>query len=252
MACKPTTYAVSIDSLASDYGATFFRDAFARYIVGCRNPGFNRSRVERESLNVNIPFISVSVYHRVKFVNAGDNEIVDTIHVEPRKKNARGQDYPGRFDTVLVRVGDSTGRGKLIHGTEYTACTLFLLLTHQAIAFRVAQVRVVFAINKTSQLHLFQGQAAPPDHLAYIEWFTPFRAEPELNSRMYKVAHSLNGTARLASVIPVHAIEQSIHLTPLPGCSIPREWCSNSVLEHCPRFLVNSFTDRRTYLLTSN
>src|ERR1700760_725561 len=116
-------------------------------------------------------------------------------------------------------------------------------------AFRVAQVRVVFSISKTSQRHLFEDQPGPPEHLAYVEWFTPFRAEPDSNSKMYKVAHSLNGTSRLASVIPVSAIGQSIHLIPLPGCSIPREWSSNTILDHCHNFLVNSFTDRRTYIL---
>jgi hypothetical protein len=94
MARNPTVCAVTIDELASNYGATFFRDAFARYVVGWLNPGFNRSRVKRESLNLNIPFVNVSTYHRVKFVNAGDNEIVDALHVQPRKRPARGRESP--------------------------------------------------------------------------------------------------------------------------------------------------------------
>jgi len=78
----------------------------------------------------------------------------------------------------------------------------------------------------------------------------PFQSEPEMNSKMYKVTHSLHGASCLASIIPVSAIEQSIHLLPLPGISIPREWSSNTVIEHCNNFLANSFTDQRTYLLT--
>jgi hypothetical protein len=120
-----------------------------------------------------------------------------------------------------------------------------------ATAFRIAQLRAVFSINKASQRHLFHDQPSPPEHLAYVEWFTPFRAEPEMSSKMYKVARSVRDTSRLASIIPVHAIEQSIHLIPLPGCHIPREWSCNTVLEHCNTFLVNPFTDRRTYLMFS-
>jgi hypothetical protein len=121
MARQPTTFAVSIDALASDYGATYFRDAFARYVVGWKNPEFNRSRIERESLNINIPFVNVSVYHRIKFVDAGEDNIVDTIHVQPPRKTACGRDHPGRFDTALVRVDGTAGRGRRpIQGTENT------------------------------------------------------------------------------------------------------------------------------------
>jgi hypothetical protein len=120
----PTKSGVSIDVLVSDYGATYFRDAFARYVVGWKNPEFNRSRVERESLNVNIPFVNVSVYHRIKFVNTSNNLIVDALHVQP------GQECPGRFDTALVRLGDSAGRsggiqGKAKSGYSFRLLTIF-------------------------------------------------------------------------------------------------------------------------------
>jgi hypothetical protein len=68
---------------------------------------------------------------------------------------------------------------------------------------------------------------------------------------MYKVSRALQGTSRLASIIPVSCIEQSLHLIPLPGSPIPHEWSSSNILDHCQNFLVNSFTDRRTYLLFS-
>jgi hypothetical protein len=118
MARYPTTCGVSIDTLALDYGATYFRDAFTRYVAGWQNPDFNRSQIERESLNINIPFVNVSVYNCIKFVNAGDDKIVDALHVQPRRKTGCGQYYPGRFDTVLVRTGDSAGRGRRMQGAE--------------------------------------------------------------------------------------------------------------------------------------
>jgi hypothetical protein len=60
---------------------------------------------------------------------------------------------------------------------------------------------------------------------------------------MYKVSRALQGTSRLASIIPVSRIEQSLHLIPLPGSYILREWHSSTILEHCQTFLVNSFTN---------
>ena len=79
----------------------------------------------------------------------------------------------------------------------------------------------------------------------------PFRAEPEQNSKMYKVTCALQGTAQLASIVPVSRIDQSLHLIPLAGSSVPHEWRSSTVLDHCQTFLVNSFSNCRTYLLCS-
>jgi hypothetical protein len=250
MTRHPSMRGVSIESLVSDYGATYFRDAFARYIVGYRSPNLNRAQIERESLNINIPFVGVSVYNHIKFTNAGEHEIVDALHVLPRRKTAHRQEIPARFDIALVRVNDSGNR--TIHGMWLLQHTATIADCFRITAFRVAQVRVVFGVSKPSWRHLFRDdEPCPPEHLAYVEWFTPFRAEPERNSRMYKVSRALQGTSRLASIIPVSRIEQSLHLIPLPGNHIPREWSSSTVLELCQTFLVNSFTNRRTYLLTS-
>src|SRR6266478_115764 len=123
-------------------------------------------------------------------------------------------------------------------------CPPDCLLCSHATAFRVAQVRLVFSISKVSRQLLFRDHPSPPEHLAYVEWFTPFRARPETNSKLYKVSRSFYSGSRVASIVPVIAIEQSIHLIPLAGCAIPREWNSHSVIEHCAHFLVNSFTDR--------
>jgi hypothetical protein len=115
MTRRPTVLAVSIESLISDYGASFFRDAFARYAVSRQNPHLNRTQIERESLNINIPFVNVSVYHRIKFTNTGEDEIVDSLHVQPRRLGARQQEIPGRFDIALIRINES---GDTIHGMK--------------------------------------------------------------------------------------------------------------------------------------
>jgi hypothetical protein len=250
MTRHPTKLGVSIETLTSDYGATFFRDALARYAVGWRSPHLNRLQIERESLNINIPFVNVSVYHRIKFINAGEDEILDSLHVQPRRKAASQQEIPGRFDVALIRVGDSGN--KTIHCMKLTVLSVLYPYHFHSTAFRAAQIRVVFSIKKSSwRLILCDDVPSPPEHLAYVEWFTPFCAQPERNSKMYKVTRALQGASRLASIIPVSQIDQSLHLIPLAGSTFPREWRSNTILEHCHTFLVNSFANRRTYLLCS-
>ncbi|KAM6491269.1 hypothetical protein JOM56_013508 [Amanita muscaria] len=226
----PSANGVAISSLVSQYGATFFRDAFARFIAGWRNPNLSRAQLERESMDINIPFTAVSVYHHLKFTNAGHSETVDSLHVYPAKHQKNGKLDDSRFDTALVRTGSVEEIG--IH------------------AYRVAQVRVLFNISQAARKYLECGQLLPP-YFAYVEWFTCFRQDPELNTGMFKVSRSFIGTSRLSEIIPISHISQSVHLFPIHGPVIPREWSSSTVLENCNTFFVNPFTDRRTYLLFS-
>ncbi|KAM6489611.1 hypothetical protein JOM56_014933 [Amanita muscaria] len=225
----PTVQAVSIDDVVSKYGATFFYDAFARFVVLCRNPEITRTRLESEALDVHIPFRSVAVYHRIRFKDCQEGAVSDAIHVQPPYNNKKGQSVPGRFDTALVQCGLENLSG--IH------------------AYRVAQVRVVFSIGPAAIKLLFRNCETPPRHLAYVEWFTPFRARPDPNSKLYNIERSRQGNARIASIIPVTDIAQSVHLSPvLSGRSMPREWDSNNILDNCRRFAVNVFSDTQTYL----
>lgn len=88
-----------------------------------------------------------------------------------------------------------------------------------------------------------------PEVLAYVEWFSLFRAGPEANNGLYKVTRSTQGNTRLASIVPISNIVQSIHLIPLVGRAIPPDWNSSTILDECSTFLVNSFSDIRTYCL---
>ncbi|KAM6490342.1 hypothetical protein JOM56_014319 [Amanita muscaria] len=192
----PSANGVAISSLVSQYGATFFRDAFARFIAGWRNPNLSRAQLE----------LSVKT--------------VDSLHVYPAKHQKNGKIDDSRFDTALMT------------------------------AYRVAQVRVLFNISQAARKYLECGRLLPP-YFAYVEWFTCFRQDPELNTGMFKVSRSFIGTSRLSEIIPISHISQSVHLFPIHGPVIPREWSSSTVLENCNTFFVNPFTDRRTYLLFS-
>ena len=67
---------------------------------------------------------------------------------------------------------------------------------------------------------------------------------------IYKVSLSLQNNARIASIIPMTDILQSIHFSPLPGTNIPREWTNCTVLEECSKFLINAFTDTHLSIIS--
>jgi hypothetical protein len=119
------------------------------------------------------------------------------------------------------------------------------------LAYQIAQVRVVFTIAATAAGLLF-GSTPPSEHLAYVEWFTPFRPNPDPIHGMYKVSRAYTGNSRYASIILVSRISQSIHLTPLIGDVIPRDLSSEMVLERCDNFLVNPFNVLESYVFLNN
>ena len=115
----PTIQSVSITDVISNYGAQFFYGAFARFVVLWRNGPMTRAHLEQQILDVHIPFINISVYHHIWYKDRNtDLSSVDSIHIQPHRKNKKGQMLQGRFDTGLVRSGEvnSTGiQGTLVH-----------------------------------------------------------------------------------------------------------------------------------------
>jgi hypothetical protein len=247
MTRHPSAYAVSIDSLITNYGATYFRDALARFVVQWRNPTLPPPAVERESVHVRIPFVNVSTYHRIKYTEEGKAIIVDSIHVQPKRNDKHGRPIPGRFDTVLVHIGSEGEAG--IHGM-YPVFIVQHTIDGRPQVHRVGQVRAVFSIADSAAQQLF-GTSQPPKHLAYIEWFTPFRPCQESHIGMYKISRSLQGNARMASIVIASRVRQSIHLFPCVGPSISRTANSSNIIDNYDSFLVNPYTDSLTFLFFS-
>ncbi|KAJ7724958.1 hypothetical protein DFH07DRAFT_871823 [Mycena maculata] len=228
-----TLKSIRMPRLVTDYGATFFHDALARFVVHLNHPELSHSQVEAKSQDLAFSFNTIPVYHRIKFTTEDpytargpEDTVVDSIHVQPTKSLKNGEILPPRFDTALVN--DGTGQ---ITGTA---------------GYRVAQIRVIFSLKPRHIRTLFSRGVTPPEHLAYIEWFSPF-TEPEPDHLMYKVNRSLKNGDRLASIIPVANIRRSVHLLPKFGPVAPADWKSSNVLDKCTHFFVNSMTDRHIY-----
>ncbi|KAJ7864581.1 hypothetical protein B0H14DRAFT_3084418 [Mycena olivaceomarginata] len=227
MAKHPTHKSVKFNTLETEYGATFFRDALSRYIVGLTDPELTTAQIERESNSFDVPFNAVPVFQRIKFTAADpyakegpSDSIVDSVHVQPSKMAKNGDEIPARFDTVLVNTGNG---------------------------YRIAQVRVIFSLPDRLARLIFPPNIIPPKHLAYVEWFSSFKPQPEQHHLMYRISRAIKDGDRFASIIPVDNIRRSIHLFPKFGAVAPVEWKSHNVLDRCPVFFANPWTDRHMY-----
>jgi hypothetical protein len=260
LALHPSVNRVSYDDLAEKYRAIDFQDALADFIAACNPNAHSAASIRNRGAETLIPFRKVPVYHKVKFVanvsscDGSKPEIVDAVLARPEQTDSQGRVVPARFDTVLVNSSSHGERTNSLKGKRFLSISKFRLSMHQADC-RVAQVRVIFQIPSKAIEHIFQdaesdtGTLDPSKHLAYVEWFTPFSAQPDANHLMYRVSKSMRHGRYLTSIIPVEAFQRSVHLIPRFGHTTPRELSSFTVLEECSSFYVNPFSDRDFFLM---
>lgn len=108
---KWPTANISMDEIAEEYGATFFRDALARYVVESTNPNITHAQREHIASNVIFPFRKVPVFHKIKIVDSENASTVDSIHVQPARRDKYGKPVSSRFDTCVVKVGEAQDIG---------------------------------------------------------------------------------------------------------------------------------------------
>ncbi|KAK7031890.1 hypothetical protein R3P38DRAFT_3313820 [Favolaschia claudopus] len=229
----PSAYGVKLDVLTTKYGASFFREAFARFVVGFKDPRLSSAQIEAATEDFFLPFQSVSAYHKIKFWNEDPfgrpdtSDALDVVHVKPGYLNRQNRIVGGRFDTVLVNISDGQHFG--------------------VTGYRVGQVRVVFTLSDRVLDSIFtdKNMERPPRYLAYVEWFSKFPRTPDSNHGMYKISRPAD---RIASIIPVSDIRRTVQLFPQFGPVAPREWTSQNVLELCNKFYVNPWSDRHCYV----
>ncbi|KAI0690834.1 hypothetical protein BC835DRAFT_1280189 [Cytidiella melzeri] len=232
LAKHPSVMGVTVEHVVTKYGARFFREALARFITLTNKPGISRARLEEAIWNIHLPFRKVSVWHRIKFVQQDPLTLkfktADSIHAQPIRTDSRQKEVPGRFDTALVNEGSGGITG--ITGNH------------------VGQVRVVFSLPKAAHSILFPHEHSVPTHLAYVEWYTKPRSQPEPNHRLYKISRLVDERGDpICSIVPVKDIHQSVHLFPRFGASAPTEWTSFNVLDKCRTFYINPFSSKFMY-----
>jgi hypothetical protein len=126
----------------------------------------------------------------------------------------------------------------------------------KAIDLRVAQVRAIFTLPPKVAAEFFPSEQGrdPPKHFAYIDWFTPFPAQPPSDHKMYKVqrCYQYHNTPPHCTydgtVIDIRSIYRSVNLIPQFGESVSQEWTAFGVMDQCDTFYVNCFTDRHIYI----
>ncbi|KAF8889247.1 hypothetical protein BD779DRAFT_1469783 [Infundibulicybe gibba] len=109
MTRHPTMRGVPLTTILTQYKATFFVSAFSRYVAFKNDPSLATvAQLERRAADISLPFNTLSVFHNIKFWNAdahGREEIsdlLDAVHIKPKRTDHRGRSVPPRFDTVIV------------------------------------------------------------------------------------------------------------------------------------------------------
>ncbi|KAG1865424.1 hypothetical protein F4604DRAFT_1586067 [Suillus subluteus] len=227
----PTAKAVSIDKLIEDYGATYFREALARYITQLNHTNdpipLRSQTLDVLAQDVHFPFRTLPVFHRVKWLSVdarghGDaTATLDSVHARPQWSSGSSL-RPRRSDTALVSICGNPD---------------------------VVSMEVIFSLPSKSVPLLFPPTVEVPTHFAYIEWFEPFTSAPDQHHGLYKLLRSLRGGEKVASIVPLANIVRSVHLMPNFGAVVPREWTSDTVLDNCNTFWLNSYIDRYTFSL---
>ncbi|KAL1687786.1 hypothetical protein GGG16DRAFT_61384 [Schizophyllum commune] len=231
---KHPTASATLDTLARSHGTQFIREALARYVARKNNPTLSGAALEYAAEHTYVPFSSVHVWHRVKYVTrdqwTGLKKTVDSIHARPARTDARRRQVPGRFDTALVNLDDGRALETGVQG------------------YRVARVRAIFSIPPAAAQATFHDGASIPRHFAYVDWYTPFARRPDSTHLMYKVSPVFaRGGGVEASILPLANIRRSVHLLPKFGRVAPQHWTSSRVLDQCTNFYVNTFTDKHLY-----
>ncbi|KAK7678300.1 hypothetical protein QCA50_018648 [Cerrena zonata] len=226
MTCNPSVRSVPLDDLAVHYGTIDIRNALASFIAKWNDPSLTGSRLNAAAARVNLPMRTLPVFHKIRFSDGDECNLDDALafndvaHIKPASVDSQGRPVPARFDTVLVDRGNGGSVG--VKG------------------YQVAQVRAVFLLSNKTCRNVFSPGSEWPNHLAYVEWFSPFSRTPHRDhTKMYKVSREVQGGERRASVIPVHNIKWTVMLFPMFGTVADRSWSSDTVLDKCSVFYMN-------------
>ena len=108
------------------------------------------------------------------------------------------------------------------------------------LGLRVARVRVIFKLPDEYPI-----KTTHP--LAYVEWFTPFRAIDKA-SGLYILSPSTRQHQSYAEIVEVNRIVRSCHLIPRARIIDP-SWSTSNIADHCPTFFFNPYIDLHMFCM---
>ena len=117
MTQTPSARGVLFEQLVELYGAVDFQHALSEFIVQHRSPGLSRQEVAHRAQQLFLPFIQLPVYHKARLWDPdfrlfrSNWQDYDVIHVKPSRLNKYRQVLPARFDTAVIKVGESNTLG---------------------------------------------------------------------------------------------------------------------------------------------
>ncbi|KAF8272272.1 hypothetical protein EI94DRAFT_1862395 [Lactarius quietus] len=105
MALNPMLKAVSFDDLTNKYRAWDFQDAITDFITQVNHPDASTAALKDLAKNTLLPFQTVPVFHKIKYLSTCDSEVINTVHVWPEQSDVHGNPIPLHFNTVIIQQG---------------------------------------------------------------------------------------------------------------------------------------------------
>ncbi|TFK59866.1 hypothetical protein BDN72DRAFT_872993 [Pluteus cervinus] len=239
---------ISLDTLVEKYKAIHFANALAQFIVSRREPTYSWHQIEQHARDLQLPDVSFSVYHSIKFVIDTDlkSETIDIIHAKPSRSDKRGRPIPPRFDTALLTQSDNPFRAKdyqvvrvrTIFKLPIAICSEFL---SEDPDFGIKDVDSSQSSSASSTSDTSEPNS--PIHLAYVELFTKFGTPDDVHG-MYSIKPLIKDQLHVYRIIPVSYLCRSVHLFPRFGQRAESSWTSSNVLDKATQFFVNTMSDR--------
>ena len=233
------------------HGCPDFSYYLKRYLNSLQETPQSHSYVDSRSL----PFSKLDVYNMFRFHPEGiqdDEEEKDIVKAIPRS----GKHPNGRFDTVLVIVGDmaeSTG----VEGVFVFPYALKVNLSICRIGTRVGRVRVIFTLPNNLPGGVFGPQATPASWnqgpLAFVEYLSSFPSSAHnYHGGMYHIKKVWGtGSDRRVpgEIVPLSSIHQSCMLFPFFKYDdvLDSTWRFDNILDHATDFLVNNRLSKYLY-----
>ena len=184
---------VHLNRITEKWHAPLFRTALGQYISLLNDPSLNATQLKCSLWDIHFPFHCLPIWNVIKYLKidpvTGMKSTVDSIHAKPAYTNKQKHHISGRFDTALVKEGgignDGTEGGGSDDGPKGTSVVCSSMIPYEIhqffsfAAYSVVHVKVIFSIPKHFQAHLFNPGIDVPNHLAYVEWYSPLdRQDP--------------------------------------------------------------------------